>query len=302
MYCMQCGQPLQDEAQQCPHCHTPIPGREPITEEQELAALLGPNNQQWYLQRFARFAQGGSSLGWHWPSLFVTFFWLLYRKMWLAALVYFFAPSLLAFLIGFITGLIAPDSPAVTTGGALILWLLVLLLPPMLATRLYYQHCQRKLAQLRLQEPDARRRLGLLQARGGTSSLVLVVLPILLLFLIGILAAIAIPAYQDYTVRARLNGAMLETQRLTLQLDDYYRQHQQLPSTLDEIGFQLAPHSTIGYIDYAAQPGQLVIKPSVNQLPNASLRLQAHSDDQGALRWHCQADQIPQRQRPAQCP
>ena len=52
-------------------------------------AALGDKNTYYYLKCFKRFDEKGVGATWNWSSFFVTFYWLLYRKMWLAALVFF---------------------------------------------------------------------------------------------------------------------------------------------------------------------------------------------------------------------
>lgn len=59
--------------------------------EDEFAAFIGGKAQK-YLLKFRKFSVGGIdqfSATWHWPAFFFGFWWLLYRKMYLWALVYF---------------------------------------------------------------------------------------------------------------------------------------------------------------------------------------------------------------------
>jgi hypothetical protein len=61
-----------------------------ITED-EFAAFIGRKAQQ-YLLKFRIFSVGGKdrfAVTWHWPAFLVGFWWLLYRKMYLWAFVYF---------------------------------------------------------------------------------------------------------------------------------------------------------------------------------------------------------------------
>lgn len=55
-------------------------------------------------------------------------------------------------------------------------------------------------------------------------------------YLIGIIAAIAIPAYQNYAVRAVLTQAMSESQAARQQLTEYYVSQNKIPQTLGEAG------------------------------------------------------------------
>jgi hypothetical protein len=61
-----------------------------ITED-EFAAFIGGKAEK-YLLKFRKFSVGGIdrfSASWHWPAFLVGFWWLLYRKMYLWAFVYF---------------------------------------------------------------------------------------------------------------------------------------------------------------------------------------------------------------------
>jgi hypothetical protein len=62
----------------------------PVTKD-EFAAFIRRKAQQ-YLLKFRIFSVGGNdrfAATWHWPAFLVGFWWLLYRKMYLWAVVYF---------------------------------------------------------------------------------------------------------------------------------------------------------------------------------------------------------------------
>lgn len=64
--------------------------RLPVTEE-EFIAFIGGKAEK-YLLKFRKFSFGGIdrySATWHWPAFIVGFWWLLYRKMYRWAFVYF---------------------------------------------------------------------------------------------------------------------------------------------------------------------------------------------------------------------
>jgi len=63
--------------------------------------------------------------------------------------------------------------------------------------------------------------------------------------IIGILASIAIPAYQDYTIRAQVVEAFSITGELKLSIRDYYKDRGRFPANNDEAGVP-APRHLIG--------------------------------------------------------
>ena len=74
----------------------------------------------------------------------------------------------------------------------------------------------------------------LVKSSGGTSGWVIAaIIGVVGLFFIAILAAIAIPAYQDYTVRARLTAAIIEAKSQRIVVDEFYLAQQTCPETKD---------------------------------------------------------------------
>jgi len=218
MFCSQCGKPVAGSAKYCVSCGSELDhasaqsGALPLAQVSSamsdvfFRAVVGPKNQGGYLRHFSRFeAQGKCGISWHWPAFFVTFYWLLYRKMWLNALIYFILPYLVMIPVGLGSVLLGDAAGEAVAGLVYFAYFVgMLILPPIYANALYYRHCKKKIAEVCSLPGDTPRQLGELSAKGGTSNALLIVF-LLLLFvaLIGILAAIAIPAYQDYTTRAR---------------------------------------------------------------------------------------------------
>lgn len=91
-----------------------------------------------------------------------------------------------------------------------------------------------------------------LGAGGGVGLLVTVAM-------VGILAAIAIPAYQDYTVRAAVATAMNETAPMRELLMQHYTETQAWPATLQEAGYLGAIGSASVSNAYLDDEGDLVI-------------------------------------------
>ena len=66
-----------------------------------LAAYLGPKNADYYTRHFRVFEEENKTASWNWPAFFLTFPWLLYRKMWLNAALYVFVLPIMYFLMLF---------------------------------------------------------------------------------------------------------------------------------------------------------------------------------------------------------
>jgi type IV pilus assembly protein PilA len=132
---------------------------------------------------------------------------MLYRKMWLFAALYFVGtPFVFSFLLLILVAAL-PDTAAVALAWSLEIVAIFIVLP-MYANALYYYTVQRRIAEAKGYRVERRRQLERLWNMGGTSNAAWVVALILPVPFIGILAAIAIPAYQDYTIRAQLSEGL----------------------------------------------------------------------------------------------
>ena len=172
-------------------------------------AVLGPRQAGYYLPRFERLAQGQGGALWHWPAFVITWYWLVYRKLWGWALLYMLLPLLMLVPGGLLMALLGPER---SQGLVSLLYLgAIFIAPPLLANRAYFRHC-RKLMDRQLARGLSREQyLAHLEAKGGTGhALIAVVAVLVFISIIGTLAAIAIPAYQDYVKRARVQTVQTE--------------------------------------------------------------------------------------------
>lgn len=116
--------------------------------------------------------------------------------------------------------------------------------------------------------------------------------------IIAILAAIALPAYQDYTIRSQVSeGAVLSDGAKTA-ISEYFSNHGSFPSTNTDAGLAL-PASIVGKyvetVDVSVVPGVIEAKYS-NAAPfvaNAKINGQilafsaVAASGQGSIAWHC---------------
>jgi Tfp pilus assembly protein PilE len=314
MYCPKCGVSNEDAATFCKACGEVLPlpaggfqqSRGKSEEPDNAAyykAVLGSKNQDYYLSRFARFdADGKTSASWHWPAFFITFYWLLYRKMWLPALGYFLLPYLFGGLMGATAGLRNGSANLMFTAGYFLYVACILFLPPLYANSLYYNHCRKKISAVKASKADVQRQLGELAGKGGTSGIVMIILLFFVFIaLLGIVAAVAIPAYQDYTTRARVAQAYEMGKSAADSVTRYYNRNQTLPGSLDGAGYIAAPSHAVREIDFDNQSGTLTVIISGAAVDGKSLALEPALDEGRQLYWNCSSAEIKDRYLPRAC-
>ena len=249
MVCSQCGTEAGVAARFCPQCGSSLQaadsGPPDRGDVEYVEAAVGPRNTDYYLRKFARFGSGGGYASWNWPALFVPLFWMLYRKMWLWAALYFFVAPILFSLMFAIVLALFPN-----TTGAVVAWTLqlvaVFIVLPMYANALYYHTVQRRIAEARGYRVERRRQLERLWNMGGTSNVAWALVLVLPIPVIGILAAIAIPAYQDYTIRAQVSEGMNLAAAAKAAVAETFLDAGVVPQDREDAGMSPAPTDTRG--------------------------------------------------------
>ncbi|MEI2453408.1 MULTISPECIES: pilin [Lysobacter] len=136
--------------------------------------------------------------------------------------------------------------------------------------------------------------------------IVLIVLAALAVPVIGILAAIAIPAYQDYTLRAKISEALAASSALKIQVAEYVATHDACPDN-DSEGFKPAEAYAgprvakieFGEFEDSDRCGiQLELRGIGNDQVDGKKLWQEY--DRSAGSWTCSSD-IADRLLPAQC-
>lgn len=138
----------------------------------------------------------------------------------------------------------------------------------------------------------------------GVIAIVAVGVGVVLIAVLGILAAIALPAYQDYIVRSKVTAAHFEAQAARFAVDEFVLNTDRCPRDAAEL--QLAPASTPGVASLEigeANTGMCTIEVEMagdfggGRLAGERLR---HSRD-SAGDWYCTSDSIPDKYLPVDC-
>ncbi len=287
---------LHSDMQSFP-AHPPLGSPDQMREFYELA--IGDRNRDYYLPRFERYdREGGFKLGWHWPSLFVGFWWALYRRIWSTALLYFAGPYILAAALGVSAAVMGKTG----AGIASIIYLLALfLVPPLISNPLYHRHCRKVIERARKTSGNPRVQAAIVAQKGGTSSVALyIVLGLWLVATVGILAAVSIPAYQDYTTRARTVNAYSWGRSAASVVGDYFRQNHQIPASLSDLQIAaLPPVVQSARID--PSNGVIEITLANDPVKGKTFRLVPSQGADGQVLWNCQAGDVKPSLLPAEC-
>lgn len=119
---------------------------------------------------------------------------------------------------------------------------------------------------------------------------------LILVYVIGVVAAVAIPAYNDYTTRAQLALVVSQTQSAREALSTFYQQHERVPESLKEAGI---PEYLPGGGELALDTDEMVLTVTT---PRGTLVFTPTESHHGQIEWSCAggADLRPS-QVPEQC-
>jgi len=133
--------------------------------------------------------------------------------------------------------------------------------------------------------------------------------------IIGILAAIAIPAYQDYTIRAKVGEGLNLAGAAKLAVSETYDSTGSFPTNQAQAGLPAAGSITGNYVSQVAlanNTGVITITYKTGQMGGSPTADGTNIDlipntNAGSVQWDCtfgsgtSASQTPQKYRPANC-
>ena len=125
--------------------------------------------------------------------------------------------------------------------------------------------------------------------------------------IIGILAAIAIPAYQDYTVRSKVSEGLNLAGAAKLAVSEVYDALGQMPTSQVSYGLPQATSITGTYVSsVAVQDGLITVtyKTTVGGTPNQGnndILIRPNTSSGGSVQWRCTGGSILTKYRPANC-
>jgi type IV pilus assembly protein PilA len=106
----------------------------------------------------------------------------------------------------------------------------------------------------------------------------------------GILAAIAIPAYQDYTLRAEVAAALVEAAALKMAIAEYYASEGELPTDAESLGMDLPLVASSGKAEIDLDNGAIIVRfndSAGTALAGTYLYLLPAQQGEGSINWRC---------------
>ncbi len=148
---------------------------------------------------------------------------------------------------------------------------------------------------------DGPNRFGLKPPPNGTGVIVMaLVFPFIMI--LGLLAAIAIPAYNDYTVRAKTQEAFVLGQQVKLAVSEYVASYREYPKNLSDIGIPEDLSSKYAKSVVLGDEGIITVVLSKDVATTAGQTIVfTPYFEQGQFLWRCNGGSTPAKYLPRHC-
>jgi type IV pilus assembly protein PilA len=125
-------------------------------------------------------------------------------------------------------------------------------------------------------------------------AIVLIVLAVLVVP-VGILAAVALPAYQDYTVRAKVSAAVQAGRQATVAIEEFHVVNNKLPGDLKDLGLPAPDPRHVRSVTMDPRSGAVRVVLAVSSLEGKSILFEPTREPDGRITWTCGSSDVQQR-------
>lgn len=249
-------------------------------------------NTERYLRCFRRIAEaGGWAPHWNMAAFLHSTGWFWYRRMFGWAVLNLVAPFALLFAFAFVFGAstLAPggnlDRPVLILAIAYLL--MVFLVVPIYADSIYYRQLRARFASAQ----PAPRPPSVWTVLGAVA---------LGLVWFALVLAMLLPAYGDYTPRAKVSEAILAASSIRTEVTAFYDENRRLPTPQEASRFRSdRPSRWVETIEYDAAERRIAV--TLREIfPGKRFALHAH-DSGGQVTWTCRTIDLEKKHLPASC-
>ena len=119
-------------------------------------------------------------------------------------------------------------------------------------------------------------------------------------FVVGLLAAIALPAYQDYSIRSKVGEVLMVGGQAKVAVAEFIFTENAIPTRIEQTGF--SPNSPyVKRVAVNGQTGAILLTIGFSPLTDKTIALVPSRDQDGSIAWKCVSEDVPPKYLPAVC-
>ena len=115
-----------------------------------------------------------------------------------------------------------------------------------------------------------------------------------------ILLAIAIPAYQDYSVRVKMSEVLVVGAQATVAVAEFIETKNAIPTQMEQTGFS-ANSPYVKRVAVNGQNGAILLTIGFSPLTDKTIALVPSRDQDKGIVWKCVSEDVPPKYLPATC-
>ena len=139
----------------------------------------------------------------------------------------------------------------------------------------------------------------------GSLTLIVIAVGVVGIFIIGILAAVAIPAYSDFQNRAKVASVMALVSPWRMAIEQHYAEQRKFPDGASDLAKSAPPPETgnsNGNISLGPNGAlTLTLSPAAGSLAGKTILFRPGGGEGGNLKWDCTGGTLEPRYRPGSC-
>jgi hypothetical protein len=273
-------------------------------DEEMWRRAIGPHNTDFYLLHFQSLHNGEKrKFRWHWPAFFITFFWLLHRRMWFWAALYGAYASLTLLWMAILLNRANFDVLKVYDHiiGPLALQFI---LPPMYATFYYYHALKGSIASEKNKYKSRAVVLRRVEQRGGTGRAGVIGAALVFVGVVLFTILLGVGSWKFRANRTKTRLAVTAAMKVAQRVNGYVQRTQHLPKDIRPFSTGAGIQEHISRIELDPTSGVITFEISFGHgAPDGNILFQPNATDWTwpYVVWTCVPDDRMRLYAPQEC-
>jgi len=264
---------------------------------------VGPD-ADYYAPRFLEYERIGRSFpSWNWAAFMAPGLWAIYRRLWLAGIVFTVWPFLAVALCWFVLPKFGDSGVAALAVATIAAWFTPGIVGALVANTLLHRKARALVRDAEALTSQTDRAARWLSRRTVIAPFYAAATTMVMLTALGVMIPNLKTAYADQLVRARIEQSIAAIQPLQRQLEEWFNSTSPLDAPPIAVAASLPNGVSFGSVTVSLASGRvrLALDSSIPEVSGRTILLAPAIDRRSRVRWICIPVDIPERYLPQEC-